>query len=204
MEIRILLAIGSCIWAGIVFFMFPHMVWGSFLVVVCICSLFIPEREKIEKYTYRHLSFSRMQEEVERGDLSMWHACALIARVWFFPFFMLAYIGFLFVSETHLRNIHYTRFFLSVDEYLLLALLLVSGIWWVSTDEWIEKEYVFKTRSALWWRVFVVGICVFAGISTWVVAEKTLSLWRIGHIISSSVWALIVLLGVMVFDESEE
>lgn len=204
MEIRILLAIGSCIWAGIVFFMFPHMVWGSFLVVVCMYSLLIPKRNKIEKYVFRHLSFSRLQEAAEQGNLSVWWAWALIAKVWFFPFFMLAYIGFLFVSEMHLRNIHYTRFFLSVDEHLLLGFLLVSGIRWVSTDEWIEKEYVFKTRSALWWRVFVVGICVFAGISTWVVAEKTLSLWRIGHIISSSVWALIVLLGVMVFDESEE
>jgi len=203
MRRRIITAILIFLWAGGVLWFSPMKIWSSFLFTAWVWVLFFPSKQEIGAYTYEHLAFSPLQEAVSRNEVSLLKALALVTRVRLFPFFLIVYLVYLFVSETHLWNLQYTRLFLSTDEYLLLVFVLATWIFSLRGEDETTKAYIMNKTSPVYGVVYLFLSVVFAGVGIWVVGAQTLSLWRIVHLLSSSTWVLISLLSFVLFQYRE-
>lgn len=148
---------------------------------------------------YTYIKFSLLQEEVNKERVHVLKALAIITRVWLFPFFLIVYLIYLFVAETYFQNMHFTRLFLSIDDYFLLYLVLftwVYALWW---DDWANEQYIWTKKTAWYWYL-CYGFSLFVvGVGMWEVRQYAIELWWMRHLLATSTWFILLVLTTMLF-----
>lgn len=193
--VRKIIASTISICALIGYFYFPSLFMRNLLLGVALWLIFLPENKSIYMYKLEYLNYVQLQKDISAQKSSVFSGLSLVVKMYALPIFLVLYLWYLIIEQTHIANLHLSRFFLSLHEWVLVLFIAVTGLLSVTVSDDLMGKYVVLVSSRfLWWvYVFFTGMCSL--LTIWVIAEKTTSLWWKSQLLSVLGWGLLILLG---------
>ena len=135
--------------------------------------------------------------------LSTAYFLSLINRIYVFPVVLTAYLVYLLIQQTQLRDFHLSKRYLLVNEQILLLLTILSGVFLVYKQE-EDKKYEIKSisrTSKIGYYLLSIGLW---GLTLYIIADQVQDLGGIGEVISLISGVLVFLVGVLLMEEEGE
>ena len=127
----------------------------------------------------------------------------LINRVYIFPTILVIYLGHLLITQTHVRNLHYSILYQIINENALLIILLIS---WVLTTMQTNKDQTYQIiRTSMKATYTNIGLTILlALVWTYIICGQIVHLGWISYVLSGMAGVLIFLVGLIITEEDRE
>ena len=124
----------------------------------------------------------------------------LLNRVYIFPTILVVYLGHLLITQTHVRNLHYSILYQIINENALLIMLLIS---WVFTTIQTTKDQAYQKDLRSMKATYTnIGLTILlALVWTYIICGQIMHLGWIGYVLSGMAGVLIFLVGFMITEE---
>jgi hypothetical protein len=179
----------------------PTMGTRTLLLGGAVWLFLLPARSELASYQFTQLAYRRLQDDVHEQKISVLAAIALVVKIWLFPLFLVYYLSYLFVAYTQVFQLHFSRFFLLIDEgFLLLVILLLWGVSMLVAEQEKDTYLISRASEPAWWCYYLLGGVVML-LSMRAVREHTAFLWWLAHLITLAVGIIVVLLTCMLLKD---
>lgn len=177
------------------------MLFVSWFIICLVWIVLLPSRASREKYTVTVVDFDRLQEAVEKKTLSVWDGVSIIVKMRVFPVFLITYLLFLLIAQTHIFNLHYNSFFLSTEASWLLWMTIAS--WIVSVlynDQTMQNRTVQYSSHLLWW-VYSIVCGLFWILGSYILFIQINEMTSYAYIVATIWWIACIVFGLLLVEE---